>query len=606
MRAGDFDDRTARLSARDPGRDDKARDDRERRGNSGQNATPDGRRSTTSPGRKDDSLPDIKPRPSKAGQSKSKRDDDGDWPSTEWDKLSDVDYWAELAADKPFTAAVSAATTPGRSDRDRTEARSEADSAPIRAADRRESSDRRDSLHRRERDKTERRDNGDRRESADRRDSAARRDQLLPAARATRPTVDAAFTPPVSNGTDSYGSTELRRAIASGRTSTSGPHRVPHPTDDDPLTSPSFPRISADDSRSYRRSGGRGPADGQSQTRPHPAYPPAPPHPPVGPLDSQPRLSQTSGGYSQPVTNGADYAGAPMVDPYRQPGQAAAENRPAQPVPSGYSTPPPAAIPPAVSYLPPVGNGYPPDGGTNGYSTPTSATTSYPPVQPNSYHADSASYQAQLAGPTSAAFPADHDNGYRAIAPAAPGYSAPAAGYPTQPAEPPGYSSHPGVGQPPAAQPQSTGFAYAQPADPGLSGQPPAGQQTGSYVGYQPPVHTGQAGVYQLPASSMLPPQSVQPGYPSAQYGAAPYEPPAYPAPTAAYEADSGYPADPYAVDPYGYPGYGSARLSVTGWRGQPLGDQRWDARWWQERYTDDRPGAPQSGYQQYWEDDER
>ena len=123
---------------------------------------------------------------------------------------------------------------------------------------------------------------------------------------------------------------------------------------------------------------------------------------------------------------------------------------------------------------------------------------------------------------------------------------------------------------------------------------------TGSYLGYQPPVQTGQAGVYQMPQSSVLPPQSVQPGYPSAPYTTPSYEPPAYPAPapapTAAYEADSGYPADPYAVDPYGYPGYGSARLS----------DQRWDERWRQEQSTDDRSGTAQYGYPRYWEDDGR
>src|SRR5215472_746663 len=360
MRPEDFDDRTARLSARDSsrdyprgqdggrpaasrdalsrdsagaGRDDRARDDRERRGNSGQNARPDSRRTTASQSRKDDSLPDVKPRAGKTAQTKSsKRDDDGDWPSTEWDELSDVDYWAELAADKPFTSATASTTAPGRSDRDRADARSDSDSGPVRAADRRDSPDRRESregLERRERDTTERRDTADRRD-AERRDTTDRRDHLLPAARATRPTVDAAFAPPASNGTDAYGSTELRRAIASGRASTSGPHRIPQPADDDPLTSPSFPRISADDSRSYRRSSGRGPGDTQSQTRPHPTYPPAPLHPPVGPLDSQPGRTGASGGYSQPAANGVDYAG-PLADPYRQPGPATVENRPALP-----------------------------------------------------------------------------------------------------------------------------------------------------------------------------------------------------------------------------------------------------------------------------------
>ncbi|HEY9242046.1 MAG TPA: hypothetical protein VIP48_08700, partial [Streptosporangiaceae bacterium] len=53
--------------------------------------------------------------------SRSKHDDDDDWPSTEWDKLSDEQYWAELSADKPLaTTARSAqssspsAAKPGR------------------------------------------------------------------------------------------------------------------------------------------------------------------------------------------------------------------------------------------------------------------------------------------------------------------------------------------------------------------------------------------------------------------------------------------------------------------------------------------------------------
>jgi hypothetical protein len=41
-------------------------------------------------------------------------DDDNDWPSTEWDKLSDEQYWAELSSDKPLsnTAQPAAAVPP--------------------------------------------------------------------------------------------------------------------------------------------------------------------------------------------------------------------------------------------------------------------------------------------------------------------------------------------------------------------------------------------------------------------------------------------------------------------------------------------------------------
>ena len=37
-------------------------------------------------------------------RQRGKRDDDDDWPSTEWDQLSDEQYWAELSADKPLAA----------------------------------------------------------------------------------------------------------------------------------------------------------------------------------------------------------------------------------------------------------------------------------------------------------------------------------------------------------------------------------------------------------------------------------------------------------------------------------------------------------------------
>ena len=56
--------------------------------------------------------------PKSRGKASRKHDDDeNDWPSTEWDKLSDVEYWAELSADKPLattarTAQPSAAAKP--------------------------------------------------------------------------------------------------------------------------------------------------------------------------------------------------------------------------------------------------------------------------------------------------------------------------------------------------------------------------------------------------------------------------------------------------------------------------------------------------------------
>ena len=58
------------------------------------------------PQRRQDSLPAVRPRAARG----SKKADDADWPSTEWDELSDVDYWAEVASDKPLTTTAQPAS----------------------------------------------------------------------------------------------------------------------------------------------------------------------------------------------------------------------------------------------------------------------------------------------------------------------------------------------------------------------------------------------------------------------------------------------------------------------------------------------------------------
>jgi hypothetical protein len=40
----------------------------------------------------------------RARAHRGRHDDDDDWPSTEWDKLSDEQYWAEVSADKPLSS----------------------------------------------------------------------------------------------------------------------------------------------------------------------------------------------------------------------------------------------------------------------------------------------------------------------------------------------------------------------------------------------------------------------------------------------------------------------------------------------------------------------
>ena len=557
-----------------PSRDSTSpgREDRDRRGNSGPHARPDSRKTNPGQSTRDDALPEVKPRPGKGTQSKSKRDDDGDWPSTEWDELSDVDYWAELASDKPLPSTPSA-PPPSRSARDRGDVRSDPVTGPTRS-ERREASERREPADRRE--PPERRDLPERRKSPDRREQSA-----LPAARAPRQTVDAAFAPlspePVDAAfgarTEAYGSTELRRAIAAGTdprpTSTSGSGRIPQPLDNDPLTSPSFPRVAADDSRSYRR--GRtdtGPVSAPAPpARQQPGYPPAPLHPPVSPLDSQPGRGRHSGGYSVPAAslpavNSADYAAAPLApaDPYRQPGAQAGD-----------------------SYLPPANGVYPNDGVTVTYGAPMQPPGYAPslPVSPGYPGPDSGSYSQPMPSQ-----PMPSQPGYQESSPYYPAAQRPdLGGYPSQ---------------------QAAGYSYGQASDAGFVGHPPVGQSAASYMSYQSGVHTDQAGIYQMPGNQPggLPPaggfgppsmQQVQPGYPTAPYTSAPYEPNGYP--TRTPETDAAYPADPYGVDPYGYPGYGTSRLSERQWQLQrssgpdrSLGDgwnddESWGVRPWSGRW---------------------
>jgi hypothetical protein len=695
-RPEDFEERTVRLSSSSreharPGQDRSspgtrereataASADRERRGNSGPHARPDSRKTSTTSSRRDDSLPDVKGRLSK---SKSKRDDDSDldWPSNEWDELSDVDYWTELAADKPFNAAATtqATTPPVKADRDRGKARSDTNPGAARS-ERREVSQRRDPAERRDTERTERRDSTERRDPTERRDQ---RDGLLPAARAPRQTVDAAFAPVTGDSvdaafggrTEAYGSTELRRSIAAGNETPrsrssrhapsnpapSSPAPVPpspvapspmpagtgsravHPLDDDPLTSPSFPRVEADDSRSYRRGrSDRGTgshsipaaAETQQHSRPYP------PMPAANGLDAQ------SASYTQPAVNGLDYAAAPAMppvpaaDPYRQhsvspasesyPGRSASPDYAAasSDYPSSYSTP--ASV--GAGYLPPVGGSYPGDAVTAAYSSRSATSGGYPvqPAQnqpapsqlppsqlPPSQLSPSSSPASSPGYSSSPGYPGDLDNGY-----------SPAASYQSIPAQLPGYSGYPAAssGQhaaPPPAAPPTAEYSYPVSGDPGYPAPLPAATD---YASYQPPVQADHANGYHSavpsPATGAFGVDPVQPGYPSAPYNA-PYQQAGYPA--QGYESDASYPADPYAVDPYGHPGYGSARLpgrhhaadpveqpivyeryDGPAYAGPGYAQDQWSIQRWQDLSRDDEHWPERQGPDQYRPDQRR
>jgi hypothetical protein len=167
------------------------------------------------------------------GRSK-RSDDSADWPSTEWDKLSDVDYWAELASDKPLTTTAQ----PAAPARPSPAGRQERDAQP-----------------------------GARGAVAGRAGAggvAPDSDAALPARRhpqlaaAPVPAPPAAPPPPHSIAPVGYRPDDptIDQGAGAGR----GQRRIAGSLDDDPLTSPSFPRVPADDSRSFRSSRAAGPS----------------------------------------------------------------------------------------------------------------------------------------------------------------------------------------------------------------------------------------------------------------------------------------------------------------------------------------------------------
>lgn len=524
-------------------RDDADRDGRDRRSSTRPNARPG-----------DDLLPAVKPR-----QSRGKRDSEGDWPSNEWDELSDVDFWAELASDKPFNANETAEPT-------RTERRvprAGRDAAPDRDA---------------------------RPERSARPDRGARQGSR----------IGSDLSDPVTKQLSRHGR-ELdsgilpaarHRDLPADRSSAARA-ADPRPTiaDDDPLTSPSFPRIAADDSRSYRRTR---PAaadsrhgNGRSQADP-PSYPGIPRVEPVRGLDG----ASATGGHSLPAASGAELtdgygpaAGYPAAD-------AAQAGDP-------YGVPPAASSAPATYSLPQASS-YPSDGATESYSVPAhSGSYQVPelapyggsggyhaaashPVDPitngyqngsgadgylpsarggNGFAAETSAGSYHSAPPDPEPYRSDLGAGsYQAtssysLPPAPPGYgSSPddrAADYPVPGYQPDGYQGYgaatSGSGPHQRPEPGYRDGGYSGGAEPALPASLPAAQPDLGYPVYPAPVPTGQNG-YGTAAPQV-------PGYGTAPQQGGGYDPAGYPLP--AREANGYAGADPYAVDPYGQQGYG-------------------------------------------------
>jgi hypothetical protein len=413
-------------------------------------------------GRSGDGRPPRRPEeskaPARAQQARSRRSgDSSEWDSSEWEKLSDVDYWAELASDKSLkTTAQPAAQARSGPDQD-TQALTR--SSPSAAA-------------------------------APRQDPATG----LPVRSRPQPAVaelpgPAGFTPapvPVS------GLRDQSRAAASeprpvrdadpaglsgpGRSQPAGRPRVD--PDDDPLTSPSFPRIPADDSRSYRNGRADTPSRGSRAPAPYPATttrqfasysPPAPDYHGNGSRDTDP--SYPNGYRHDPLLS---------RDPY---------SPPAEPPPPRPATPaaPPTAGNPYGSYVTPDSqatvSGYsdysgahsrPADNGNGSYlpsalpgETSGPASNGYwhqQPPTPSSLPAPEA--PSYLSGPRQYADPlgagshrADYGNGYASgYAPPdpagyppgsyPPGPQDPAGYAPLDPYGPDGYGGYPGYGAP--------------------------------------------------------------------------------------------------------------------------------------------------------------
>ena len=406
--------------------------------------------------------PESRRKPAKSqspakGRSRSRRDDD-DWPSTEWDKLTDEQYWAELSSDKPLS--TTAPTAPAASE-------------PTPAAG-----------------------NGRSRSGHGRPVAARGAPASMPPAEPSRelPSRKAPSPPrepvterlPVRGRPQSpvparaaNGSPATGRAGASlpgaaaepsiavlSSLATSAPPRPYGALDEDPLTSPSFSRPALD-SRSYQRPGGPPAVSGG---HPQPAASPASAgYDTAGHVTASYRPDGYQAGRDYPSLPypGGDYSGSgphsalrgpqasTPADGYRLPRQAG----------PGYAYP--AAQPPQA---PPASWHQPPDGPAPAQGNPYG---SYVEPAPASYQASPAMYgDAHPSG--GHAYPAGPAGSY-----AGPGYShAPA---PYQPAiVAAGHAGHqavPGL-YPQAGYPSDGGYGYDQPTSQAVY---PAPQEAASY-----------------------------------------------------------------------------------------------------------------------------
>jgi hypothetical protein len=457
--------------------------------------------------------PATAPAPSKsrAKPHRGKRDDDDDWPTTEWDKLSDEQYWAELSADKPLaTMARPASNGRARADepaaRDQRAARKQEEPARAGAAGRR-SSGQPQAEREYDHEPRGRRERSPQTEPVTERLPVRSRQQpAVPAARlaaeapnASRhipasshpsldtgpytardggrhPSLDTGLPLPVAGGTGAHSARDGSRhlsldtgprpardadlAMLTGLASTPRP-RVPGALDDDPLTSPSFSlkEVPPTDSRSYGHA--------RKNAQPGSGYLGSDPLTRDG---SRGTPGRESGGYAA----GPDPTTPPYLAGHAGPGYA----YPAEPAAAAaqWYAAPPAEPAPAPEY-------------GNPYSYPSPGTGS-----PAGYAPD-AGHGSYLADPLRVYSPPTYEPPVSAYPDpsSAPYQPHPAPGVPAQSMEPPEpalyqgpypeYQYGPGQGQPEPAQYQDgyAGAGYTPGYENGYGGDPYAGGGFGSY-----------------------------------------------------------------------------------------------------------------------------
>ena len=500
-------------------------------------------------------------------------DDDDDWPSTEWDKMSDEQYWAELSADKPLattarTAQPSSAAKSGAvgqappvPDRSAPAGRSRAErvataAEPEAAAEATQQLDLGSRGGRRGRQADSSRPAGsaplpapvppavppavqpsgparqpDQPRIADVTERLPVRPQQRPADTSTysRPADTGTYSRPASTGTYAAPRAEPGRPAAAGRPRSAGDgYAGPGTADNDPLTSPSFSRQAApaNDSRSYRNPG-RSQGDRSAVSS-----------------DRQP--GATSGGYGRPADATASYA-SPVSGGY----QAVSQDR----TDPGLGRPAAGGLPPAAS-----SGGYP--------AAPRASSGGYP-VSP--------------ARTSSGGYPAAPRASSGGYPPAAP--STPAGGYPAAPPASPagGYSTAPPAGW----------DSEDRRPSPVSSSQSGPGNPYGSFVDSAPPSSRAAAAPTQYPQGQTAPDGGYNsyPARPAASYPH-PYEPPAAqpPAPDSTWYAA---PPAPAAPAPPGQPtspySYGSAPATASRARHRSASAQ-------DNRYPEAYPAVSQDG----------